>query len=121
MPIGNLTSQLFANLYLNQFDQFVKHKLKVKHYARYTDDFVIVAQDPNYLKSLLEPIKLFLAARLKLELHPNKVEVRKCSHGIDFLGYVALPHYFQKKPLSIHSCLIWGFCRTLTLTNLAKN
>ena len=57
LPIGNLTSQLFANLYLNQFDQFVKHKLKVKHYARYTDDFVIVAQDPNYLKSLLEDAK----------------------------------------------------------------
>lgn len=93
LPIGNLTSQLFANIYLNEFDQFIKHELKVKHYARYTDDFVIIADNPDYLQNLLPPIKNLLANQLALHLHPDKVEIRKYHHGIDFLGYVSLPHY----------------------------
>ena len=60
VPIGNLTSQIFANVYMNVFDQFVKHDLKVKYYARYTDDFAIISDNKNYLKELLVPIKLFL-------------------------------------------------------------
>ena len=93
IPIGNLTSQLFANIYLNEFDQFVKHKLKVKNYARYTDDFVIISEDKNYLNNLLVPVRSFLWQKLKLELHPQKVEIRKLRHGIDFLGYVILPYH----------------------------
>jgi retron-type reverse transcriptase len=93
VPIGNLTSQLFANIYMNGLDQFVRHDLKVKYYARYTDDFIIVSGDKNYLQKLLPPIQLFLKEKLKLELHPNKVSIRKYHHGIDFLGYVALPHH----------------------------
>lgn len=93
MPIGNLTSQIFANIYMNEFDQFMKHDLKVKNYARYTDDFVIVSENINYLKSLLFPIKKFLRQKLKLELHPNKVTIRKFREGIDFLGYNILPNY----------------------------
>ena len=93
IPIGNLTSQLFANVYLNVFDQFMNHELKVKKYARYTDDFVIIAQDPVYLNSLIGPIQEFLNTKLKLALHPRKVTIRKHSQGIDFLGYVILPHY----------------------------
>ena len=93
VPIGNLTSQLFANVYMNGLDQFVRHDLKVKYYARYTDDFVIVSDDINYLEKLLPPIQLFLKEKLKLELHPSKVSIRKYRQGIDFLGYVALPHH----------------------------
>jgi hypothetical protein len=93
MPIGNLTSQLFANVYMNEFDQFVKHELKIKNYARYTDDFIIVAEDKNYLNNLLPPIQLFLCQKLKLKLHPQKVEIRKLRQGVDFLGYVILPHH----------------------------
>lgn len=93
LPIGNLTSQLFANVYLNEFDQFIKHQIKVKHYARYTDDFVIISTDRMYLEGLLNPIKEFLHNRLKLTLHPKKISIRKYRQGADYLGQVILPHH----------------------------
>ncbi|MFA4995528.1 MAG: reverse transcriptase/maturase family protein [Patescibacteria group bacterium] len=93
LPIGNLTSQLFANIYMNEFDQFIKHKLKIRHYARYTDDFVIVSNDHAYLESLIPEIQFFLEINLKLKLHPNKVSIRKIRQGIDFLGYVVFPNH----------------------------
>lgn len=88
LPIGNLTSQLFANVYMNEFDQFMKQELKVKYYARYTDDFVVVADSIQYLQSLLPDIHQFLHKRLKLQLHPKKVSIRTLVSGADFLGYV---------------------------------
>ncbi len=93
LPLGNVTSQLFANIYLNELDQFVKHVLKEKYYIRYCDDFVIVGTDYQHLKNLVTIIDNFLQERLKLILHPNKIEIRKLSQGIDFLGYVTLPHH----------------------------
>jgi len=93
LPLGNVTSQLFSNIYLNKFDQFVKHKLKAKYYIRYCDDFVIISKDKKYLELLLIQIADFLKYELNLSLHPRKVEIRKSSQGIDFLGYVVLPHY----------------------------
>ncbi len=93
LPIGNLTSQLFANTYMNEFDQFIKHDLKVKQYARYTDDFAIVASDRAYLENLIEPISRFLNDRLALELHPKKISIGKLHNGIDFLGYVMFPRH----------------------------
>lgn len=91
VPIGNLTSQLFANIYMNEFDWFIKRDLKVRYYIRYTDDFVIVHHDKDYLLKLQEKIVSFLENKLKLSLHPDKVSIRKYRQGIDFLGYVALP------------------------------
>ena len=91
--MGNLTSQLFANIYLNELDQFIKHRLKVKYYLRYTDDFVIIADDKSYLLKILELVRIFLRDNLKLELHPNKIVLKKYRQGLDFLGYIALPHY----------------------------
>jgi hypothetical protein len=93
LPIGNLTSQLFANVYMNEFDQFVKHEMKVKHYARYTDDFVVVSRDKKFLEGLIEPFQKFIGNRLKLSLHPKKISIRDVGQGIDYLGYVILPHY----------------------------
>lgn len=93
LPIGNVTSQVFANIYLNELDQFIKHKLKVRYYFRYADDFVIVDDNEDYLKDLLINIDCFLQFELALRLHPNKVEIRKFRQGIDFLGYVILPYY----------------------------
>lgn len=93
VPIGNLTSQLFANIYLNEFDQFVKHDLKIKYYARYTDDFVIASTGKDYLQNILKPVGSFLKEKMMLDLHPNKISIRKCGQGIDFLGYITLPHY----------------------------
>ncbi len=92
IPIGNLTSQMFANIYMGEFDHFVKHSLRVKRYARYTDDFVVVSRNKAYLESLLPPMREFLGGKLKLQLHPQKVTVRKYRQGADFLGYVVLPH-----------------------------
>jgi len=78
---------------MNEFDQLVKHKLKVEHYCRYTDDFVIVADSREYLENLLPKIEAFLHEKLKLKLHPEKVSIRKYQQGADFLGYVVLPHH----------------------------
>jgi RNA-directed DNA polymerase len=91
LPLGNLTSQLFANVYLDELDQFLKHELRVGRYLRYTDDFAVVASDPRELGPLIEPIRAFLQGRLLLSLHPRKVTVRKFRQGIDFLGYVLSP------------------------------
>ena len=93
LPLGNLTSQLLVNIYMNEFDQFVKHKLKVKHYIRYADDFVILSRDKKYLEELIPQMKNFLLSNLKLELHPNKISIRTISSGIDFLGWVHFPDY----------------------------
>lgn len=92
LPLGNVTSQLFANIYLNELDQYVKYVLKERYYIRYCDDFVIVGLDQGHLADLVPKIKVFLRDRMRLDLHPRKVEIRKLSQGIDFLGYVALPH-----------------------------
>lgn len=92
VPIGNLTSQLFANVYLNELDQFLKHTLRIQNYARYTDDFAIASDDPEYLRGLIQPIKAFLQTHLSLDLHPRKISLRRYRQGIDFLGYVLLPH-----------------------------
>ena len=93
IPIGNLTSQLFSNIYLNELDQFVKKELKVKYYVRYADDFIILHQNRKELIKFIEEIRYFLVAKLELNLHPRKVSLRKFSWGIDFVGYVALPYH----------------------------
>lgn len=93
MPIGNLTSQLFANIYLDPLDQYIKHELRVKYYIRYADDFVIMADNPDYLERILSQVKDFLTQQLKLTLHPNKVSIRDYYLGIDFLGYVIFPKF----------------------------
>lgn len=88
LPLGNLTSQMLVNVYMNQFDQFVKHKLKAKYYIRYADDFVFLSPDRGYLESLLPSIKEFLESRLKLSLHPDKVFIKTFASGVDFLGWI---------------------------------
>jgi hypothetical protein len=93
LPLGNVTSQLFANIYLNELDQFAKHKLRVRHYLRHCDDFVILGESKEYLTGLIYPINAFLKEKLKLNIHPDKIIIRKHNQGIDFLGYVVLPHY----------------------------
>ena len=92
-PIGNLTSQIFTNIYLNDFDQYVKHSLRVKHYLRFADDCLLLAPHRQELEELLPKIEEFLALRLKLALHPDKVSIRPLNHGIDFLGIVVHPFH----------------------------
>ena len=93
LPIGNLTSQFFANVYLNELDQFIKHVLKIKYYVRYVDDFVIMHEDKEQLRTWLAAIKEFLKEKLGLTLK-NEVKVAPLSNGINFLGYVQ--HIFYR-------------------------
>ena len=88
LPLGNVTSQLFANVYLHELDNFVKQTLRQKHYLRYCDDFVIVASQREELEALIQPIDTFLQERLRLTLHPKKIILRELRQGIDYLGYV---------------------------------
>ena len=88
LPLGNLTSQLFANVYLDALDKFVKHRLKIRHYIRYADDFVLLHYDRNILIAALDLIRAYLFDELKLDLHPEKVELRTIVSGVDFLGWV---------------------------------
>ncbi len=92
LPLGNVTSQLFANIYLNELDQFAKHKLKIKHYLRYCDDFIILSGKKDNFAEIIDKISRFLAENLNLTLHPNKIIIRRFSQGIDFLGYVSRPY-----------------------------
>jgi len=91
LPLGNVTSQLFANVYLNELDQFIKHTLKAKYYVRYCDDFIILDTGRDLLGKYICDIDIFLQSKLHLFLHPHKIIIRTCSRGIDFLGYVVLP------------------------------
>ncbi|MDD5318257.1 MAG: reverse transcriptase/maturase family protein [Candidatus Pacebacteria bacterium] len=91
LPLGNLTSQLLVNIYMNEFDQFVKHELKQKHYIRYADDFVIMHHDKDTLLKVLPKISQFLYENLKLSLHPDKIYLKTFSSGVDFLGWVHFP------------------------------
>lgn len=93
LPLGNLTSQLLVNIYMNEFDQWVKHRLKATYYVRYADDFVILSHDKHWLESLIPQIAGFLEARLKLTLHPKKVSISTFASGVDFLGWVHFPDH----------------------------
>jgi len=86
IPIGNLTSQLFANIYLNQLDHFVKEDLGIKYYIRYMDDFIILHQDKDYLRNILKEVETYLNNKLRLTINTNTT-IFPVSQGIDFLGY----------------------------------
>ena len=92
MPLGNLTSQFFANVYLNKFDYFVKYELKAKYYIRYVDDFVILHNNKEILEEYKNKINNYLKS-LKLELHPGKSKIISLRNGIIFLGYRIFYHY----------------------------
>src|SRR3989344_558276 len=93
LPLGNLTSQLLVNIYMNDFDQFMKRELKVKYYIRYADDFVILQNNKTELENLLPKISNLLSESLKLSLHPDKVYIKTLASGVDFLGWVHFPEH----------------------------
>ncbi len=87
LPLGNLTSQLLVNVYMNEFDHHIKHRLKAKHYIRYADDFVLLSPDKDWLIDQVPRIQVTLNSLLGLELHPNKVSISTVASGIDWLGW----------------------------------
>ncbi len=91
LPIGNLTSQVFANFYLNTFDHYVKHDLGVRFYGRYVDDLVLVHRDQDYLRSLIPLLRAYLHDNLGLTLHPAKQQLQHHTKGVHFLGAVIKP------------------------------
>ena len=86
LPLGNLISQLLVNIYINEFDQYMKHRLKTKYFIRYADDFVILNRDKNKLNNLLKYIAVFLREHLKLNPHLDKIFIKTLSSGAGFLG-----------------------------------
>lgn len=93
VPIGNLTSQFFANVYLNELDQFVKHNLRCRYYVRYADDFIFLDSSRGKLISWRGEIEEFLENRLGLRLNPKRTKLQPLSNGIDFLGYILRRDY----------------------------
>jgi RNA-directed DNA polymerase len=91
LPIGNLTSQVFGNVYMNDFDHLVKKELGIKYYGRYVDDMVFVNNDKNYLQSIIPKLSDFLLSTLKLTIHPNKIVLVNANEGIQFLGQIIKP------------------------------
>ena len=104
LPIGNLTSQFFANLYMNELDQFVKHKLKAKYYGRYVDDVVLFHEDPDVLNDWYMQMDEFLKANLALRFHPNKKEINMADGGINFIGFIIKPGRTYLRRTSLDKC-----------------
>jgi len=100
LPIGALTSQLFANIYLDVFDHYIKDKLGIKRYVRYMDDFVILHKDKNYLRMLLKDIQEFLEAKLQLKLN-NKTQIFPANKGIDFCGYIIFKTHLKMRKRNV--------------------
>ncbi len=93
LPIGNFTSQVFANFYLSSFDHFIKHECGVRYYGRYVDDCVLMHESKAFLKSVARRAKMFLAENLSLELHPGKLYLQPCRYGVRFLGCFIKPSH----------------------------
>lgn len=104
LPIGNLTSQFFANVYLNELDQFVKHRLRAEYYGRYVDDMILFHEDAGVLNSWCEQINGFLHERLALRLHPNKKHLNHIDTGFDFTGFIIKPGRTYLRQTSVARC-----------------
>jgi hypothetical protein len=92
LPIGNLTSQVFGNVYMDDFDQWVKRELKIKYYGRYVDDMVFIHNDKDYLQSIIPKLSSFLLSALHLVVHPQKIVLVNANQGIPFLGQIIKPY-----------------------------
>lgn len=104
LPIGNLTSQFFANVYMNELDQFAKHGLHAKYYGRYVDDIVMFDENAEVLNEHYAKMERFLFDRLGLQLHPNKKKLHPASQGIDFVGFIIKPNRTYLRNMSLSRC-----------------
>lgn len=105
LPIGNLSSQFFANIYLGVLDQFIKHKIGAKHYIRYVDDFIILHESAQWLNEAKAKIAAFLAEKLKMELNPKKTILQPIDRGVDFVGQVIKPWYRSVRRRNVHEAI----------------
>lgn len=107
LPLGPVTSQLFANLYLSPFDHFVKHSLKVKCYVRYMDDVILFIDSPLKMNHWKVQISQLLLETLHLKLHPTKEYLQRSQQGADYLGYKIYPHYLHLRTRNIKKVIRW--------------
>ena len=113
LPIGNLSSQFFANVYLNKLDQYAKHTLKIKRYVRYVDDILILSREGAALNTYVPQIDQFIKDHLKLHLHPNKIEINRVDSGFKMLGFVCRPRvrYLRNETVKRAKRKLNGMCR----------
>lgn len=105
LPIGNLSSQFFANIYLNALDQFVKHKLRARYYGRYVDDFYLLHESPQQLNEWLAAVTAYVPERLGVHLNPRKTIQQPLERGIDFVGHVIKPWRRTTRPRAVAMAL----------------
>ena len=110
LPVGNLTSQFFANIFLNGMDHFIKQELGYRAYVRYMDDFVLFSDDPQQLKDSLIALQNFLQ-QLELQIKPKSIQINRCKHGLPFLGYSIYPNLVRVRQENLRRC-IRGMVRT---------
>ena len=122
LPIGNLTSQFFANVYLNELDQFAKHHLKIKYYLRYVDDLFLLHQNPEQLKIWEQQLNQFLKEKLKLHFHPKKSILQPIYRGVNFVGFIVKPHYslIRRKIVGNLKRKLWEFNKRHVILEEAK-
>lgn len=106
LPIGNLTSQLFSNIYLNELDQFMKRELHCRHYGRYVDDFYVVSADRSFLHSLISKVRTFLSDVLGLELHKGKLRIDNVRYGVEFLGAFVKPWHRLLSSITLRRMIV---------------
>ncbi len=104
LPIGNLSSQFFANVYLNELDQYAKHVLKIKYYARYVDDIVAIDSDAHKLHTDYVKMNTFIFEKLEIQFHPNKKEINKIENGVNFVGFIIKPYCCYVRRSTIQNC-----------------
>ncbi len=105
LPIGNLSSQFFANIYLDALDQHVKHQVRARHYVRYVDDFVLLHESPQWLNDALASIGAFLPARLGARLNPSKTILQPVARGVDFVGHVIKPWHTRTRRRTVRQAV----------------
>lgn len=105
LPIGNLSSQFFANVYMDALDQFVKHELRAKHYVRYVDDIVLLHESAHWLREAEAAIEAFLERELLLHLNPRKTVLQPIARGVDFAGQVVKPWHTNIRRRTFHDAL----------------
>lgn len=104
LPVGNLTSQFFANIYLNPMDHFIKQHLGYKAYVRYMDDFVLFSDDPQKLKETLKRLENYLQL-VALQIKPKSIQINRCVNGLPFLGYRIYPNLIRIRQENLKRCL----------------
>lgn len=105
LPIGNLSSQFFANIYLNALDQYIKHQIGAKHYIRYVDDFVLLHESAQWLNDALANIDAFLPAKLNARLNPKKTILQPVDRGVDFVGQVIKPWHRSTRKRTVKTAI----------------